>query len=128
MKKIAFLGAILLGLCVLSQNPKIIIKEIPLTIKTVTPTTWQDSTMITYTTESSNTGKAVGGAILGKLLFGGWGLVGGAIAGSSAEKTYETHTRWDKRTIRGYRVVVSDGYTFNTTNSSYKKGDKIKYK
>lgn len=134
MKNILLIAALTLGLCMQaqkklnSQEVHYIKKEPPLVIKSVTPISICDSTLVTYTVKEGKVGSTVGGAVIGKLLFGGAGLIAGAIAGSNTQDEYTTHTRWDKHYKPGYRIIVSDGYTFNTTDVGYKVGQPIKYK
>lgn len=128
MKKILAIGMIFVCTISMAQQVKTVVKEKPLTIKSVTPYTWYDSTYVTYTIQSGNATESVAGAGIGYWLLGPVGLIGGAIAGSSAEKTCTTHHRWDKTPIRGYKITVSDGYYFNTQDNSYKIGQPIKYK
>lgn len=134
MKKILLLATLSLGLCMQAQkslNTKevhYVKKEPPLTIKSVTPISICDSSMVTYTVKEGNAGKTVAGGGLGYLVLGPVGALVGAMAGSSSEDTYTTHTRWEKHYSPGYRITVSDGYTFNTTDVGYKVGQPIKYK
>lgn len=131
MKNILLIASLTLSLCMQAQKKQqevhYIKKEVPVVVKSIVPTSICDSTMVTYTVKEGNAGATVGGGGLGYLVLGPVGAIVGAMAGSSSEQTYTTHTRWDKHYRPGYKIILSDGYSFTTTDTRYKIGQQIKY-